>query len=60
MGCPPKMPADEPAYQTCTKLAFKNSDAEADRLCPLTWDEDCEHRPAIMARLKAAQEACRQ
>lgn len=59
---PPKLPpTDEPAYQVCLRQVNELANQEADQLCPpdeVQWLE-CEHRPAIMDRLRENQEACR-
>ena len=68
-GCTKQLPPDEPIYQTCQAAALAISTAESAKLCPVpegaegkerrdAWDL-CEHRAAIMDRLKTNQEACR-
>lgn len=48
----------EAQYQACQAHALAQAEADGQRLCPDSWDE-CRHRAAIMSKLQADQEACR-
>ncbi|HSC87431.1 MAG TPA: hypothetical protein VLC09_09190 [Polyangiaceae bacterium] len=60
LGCSPKLPPDEPAYQACQARVASDWRQRRRELCPpaeVQWLE-CSHRVALMAELEAEQEAC--
>ena len=57
-GAEARTPEQELARQTCYLAAESKADLSAAAQCGTYKWEECPARPAIMAELKAAQEAC--